>query len=166
MAKRLSGRWWWRRSQGMLPFEVAVLGSSVVHRRLSEESQATQDTDNEAAVPFGAVIAIVVFVIALILCGCTCFVIRCFAPEVTYGTTWVKPMGVGDSKAPVVQSYAKKSYPGAIPVHDPNTDKYDPNNPAIHRRPANFENPNANHAERQTVLDRLNGRMVPSGNGV
>ena len=156
----------------MLPFEVAALGISVVQRRLSEE---TEETNNGAAITFWAVIAIIVFVIALLLCGCTCFVVRCFAPEVTqgpawevnsYGTTWVKPMGVGDSKAPVVHSYAKKSYPGAIPVHDPNTDKYDPNNPAIHRRPANFEHPNANHAERQMVLDRLNGRMVPSGNDV
>lgn len=159
----------------MLPFEVATLGVSVVQRRLAEETVETVEADNGAAIPFWAVITIIVFVIALVLCGCTCFVVRCFAPEVTqgpafeinsYGQAFVKPMGVGDSKSPVVHANADSSYPGAIPVHNPKNDKYDINNPSIHRRPENFEHPNSNRAERQTVLDRLNGRMLPRGHGV
>jgi len=152
----------------MLPFEVAALGISVVQRRLAEESQATQETDNGAAIPFWAVIAIIVFVIALFLGGCTCFVVRCFAPDGTQGPAWEanshdtardKPIGVGDSNALVVHSHAERSYLGAIPVHNPN-------DPVMHRRPANYEHTNANYAERQLVLDPLNGRTLPSGNGV
>ena len=49
-------------------------------RRLSE----LRDAD----VPFWAVLGSVVLVTACLLCCCTCFVVRCFAPENRQGPAW------------------------------------------------------------------------------
>ena len=152
----------------MLAEYVAALGFTTA-RKLSEQ---TTDDDDALEVPFWVVLLIVVLVITCLLCGCTCFVIRCFAPEVTqgpawehnsFGTRWVRHTGPGDGKAPWVHEASNKSYPGAIPVHDPANDEYDPNNPKAHRRPANWQNKGADRGARQPVLDQLHGLMLGRG---
>ena len=152
----------------MLAEDVAAVGFTTA-RKLSEQ---TTDDDDALEVPFWVVLLIVVLVITCLLCGCTCFVIRCFAPEVTqgpawehnsFGTRWVRHTGPGDGKAPWVHEASNKSYPGAIPVHDPANDEYDPNNPKAHRRPANWQNKGADRGARQPVLDQLHGLMLGRG---
>jgi len=161
----------------MLPEYVAALGFTSA-RKLSEEEASTDD-DEGFAMPFWAIIALIVLIIVMLLCGCTCFVIRCFAPEVTqgpaweissYGKRWVKGIHPGDDeddRNPVVHANSSKSYPGGIPVHDPKRNVYDENNPHHHMRPEKFRNPNEpDYAkERQEVLDRLNGLHLASGGG-
>jgi len=135
-------------------------------RKLSED-------DDEFSLPFWVVIVIILLFILLILCGCTCFVIRCFAPEVTQGpaweinsqgTRWVKHVNAGDGM-PIVNSNSSKSYPGAIPVHNPDNDEYDPNNPHLHRKPLSHDKKQALAPARQDVLDQLNGLRLGQGGG-
>ena len=154
----------------MLAEYVAALGFTTA-RKLSEE---TTTDDDGFELPFWVVIVIVVLLLTCLLCGCTCFVIRCFAPEVTqgpawevnsFGTRWVRHTGPGDGKAPWVHEQSDQSYPGGMPVHDPANDKYDENNPKAHRRPANWQNKGADRAARQPVLDQLNGLMLGPGGG-
>ena len=160
----------------MLPEYVAALGFTTA-RKLSEE--ASTDDDEGFVLPFWAIIALIVLIIVMINCSCTCFVIRCFAPEVTqgpaweinsYGTQWVKGVHPGDDKAgsnPVVNSHSYRSYPGGIPVHDPKRNVYDKNNPHHHMRPENYQDRNepGYAKERQEVLDRLNGLHLAHGGG-
>lgn len=152
----------------MLAEYVAALGFTTA-RKLSEQ---TTDDDDGFELPFWVVIVIVVLLLTCLLCGCTCFVIRCFAPEATqgpawevnsFGTRWVRHTGPGDGKAPWVHEQSKKSYPGAIPVHDPANDVYDENNPKAHRRPANWQDKGADRGARQPVLDQLHGLMLGRG---
>ena len=135
-------------------------------RKLSEE-------DDEFELPFWVVIVTIVLLLWLLLCGCTCFVIRCFAPEVTqgpaweinsFGTRWVKHTNPGDEK-PIVNSNSSESYPGAIPVHNPANDEYDPKNPHLHRKPLSHDNKQALAPARQDVLDQLNGLKLAHGGG-
>ena len=154
----------------MLAQHVAALGFTTA-RKLSEE---TTTDDDGFELPFWVVIVIIVLLLTCLLCGCTCFVIRCFAPEVTqgpawevgsFGTKWVRHTGPGDGKVPWVHEQSNKSYPGGMPVHDPANDEYDPNNPKAHRRPANWQNKGADRAARQPVLDQQNGLMLGPGGG-
>ena len=135
-------------------------------RKLSEE-------DDDFELPFWALIVTIVLLLWLLLCGCTCFVIRCFAPEVTqgpaweinsHGTRWVKHTNPGDEK-PIVNSNSSESYPGAIPVHNPANDEYDPDNPHLHRKPLSHDNKQALAPARQEVLDQLNGLKLAHGGG-
>ena len=152
--------------------DVATLGFAA--RRLSEDA-----ADDGFVVPFWVIITIVVLTLTLLLCGCTCFVIRCFAPEVTQGPAWevnsygtqrvkgIHPGDEGEGRTPVAHSKSSESYPGGIPVHDPNHNVYDGNNVRRDMRPKNFQDPNEPEyaKQRQEVLDRLNGMHLGHGGG-
>lgn len=140
----------------MVPERMAALGFAEA-RRLSEENATTTAADEGDGggfvVPFWVIIALIVLTLTLLLCGCTCFVIRCFAPEVTqgpawevnsYGTRWVKgirPGGDAD-RNPVVHSQSSQSYPDGVPVHEPKHNDYDENYVRRHMRPQDFDDPN------------------------
>ena len=115
----------------MVPERMAALGFAEA-RRLYEENATTTAADEGDGggfvVPFWVIIALMVLTLTLLLCGCTLFVIRCFAPEVTqgpawevnsHGTRWVKgtDQGEGADCGPVVHSQSSQSYPGGVPVH-------------------------------------------------
>ncbi len=150
----------------------AAQASLDVTRQLSE-------IRDEITVPFWVIIILVIVVIWVILCGCTCFVIRCFAPEVmqgpaweinSYGTQWVKWTERGDGRprtGPVVHSLSDRSYPGAIPVHEPKHNQYDPDDPDRYMRPKHYDNKNNAEFrnERREVIDRANGLYVAPGGG-
>lgn len=158
----------------MLPAEVAAFGLTTA-RKLSD---VATDNDNEDGfdIPLWVILVTIVLVLTLFFCGCTCFVIRCFAPENTqgpaweinsYGKRWVKGHAPGNGKDPVAHELGPKTYPGAIPVHTPDNDTYDPNNPQAHMRPAYYEEPNNPQfrEDRQEVLDKLNGLHVARNGG-
>jgi len=67
----------------------------------------------------------------------------------------------------VAHELGPKTYPGAIPVHTPDNDTYDPNNPQAHMRPAYHEEPNNPQfrEDRQEVLDKLNGLHIARNGG-
>ena len=135
-------------------------------RKLSED-------DDGFELPFWVVIVTIVGLLTLLLCGCTCFVIRCFAPEVTQGsaweinslgTQWVKHVNAGDDK-PIVHSNSADSYPGGIPVLNPAAEEYDPQNPHRHLKPLSHDKKQALAPARQEVLDQLNGLKLAHGGG-
>ena len=153
----------------MLGEDVSALGLTTA-RQLTE--QATDDDDG-FQMPVWVVITIIVLILTCLLCGCTCFVVRCFAPEVTQGaaweinsdgTQWVKQINSGDDK-PIVHSNSRDSYPGGIPVHNPVNDEYDPENPHLHRKPLYHDKKQALAPARQEVLDQLNGLRLAHGGG-
>tara|TARA_B110000444_G_scaffold220631_1_gene221515 strand:+ start:59 stop:505 length:447 start_codon:yes stop_codon:yes gene_type:complete len=137
----------------MVPEHMAALGFAAA-RRMSEENATTtaaeEDGDGGFVMPFWGILALIVLILTMLLCGCTCFVIRCFAPEVTqgpawevnsYGTRWVKGIHPGEdgNRNPVVHANSSLSYPGGVPVHEPKHDVYDENDVRRHMRPKNFD---------------------------
>ena len=135
-------------------------------RKLSED-------DDGFELSVWVIIVIIVGLLTLLLCGCTCFVIRCFAPEVTqgpawevnsHGTRWVNHVNAGDEK-PIVNSNSADSYPGGIPVHNPANDEYDPKNPHRHLKPLSHDDKQALVPARQEVIDQLNGLRLAHGGG-
>jgi hypothetical protein len=138
---------------------MAAIGFAAA-RRLSEENATTtaeDEGDNDRFVmPFWAIITLVVLSLTLLLCGCTCFVIRCFAPEVTQGPAWeVNLDGTGkkwisgiytdnedNDRDPVVDANSSQSYPNGIPVHTPQHDKPHVNDARLYMQPKNSDKRN------------------------
>lgn len=144
---------------------MAAIGFAAA-RRLSEENATTttvadEGDDDGFVMPFWAIMTLVVLTLTLLLCGCTCFVIRCFAPEVTQGPAWevnlhgtgkkwIKGIHTGNEdndRDPVVDANSSQSYPNGIPVHTPQNDTYQKGRARWHMRPENSDKRN----KRQTA---------------
>lgn len=134
---------------------VGTVGVSFV-RKLSEQA-AEEEDDDGFQIPFAVVILVVALYVLALMCGCTCFVLRCFAPEVTQGPSWehnslgkrvLTPWGADEG--PWLHELNPRAYPDGVPEHNPNNPKM---------RPKNFQDPNnqAYRDETQLVRDQKAG---------
>jgi len=146
---------------------VATVGLSFV-RKLSEQA-AEEEDDSGFDIPFPVVLLIVGLYVLALMCGCTCFVLRCFAPEVTQGPPWehnslgkrvLTPWGA--EQGPWLHELNPRAYPGGTPEYDyenKSKEVYNREKPHEYMRPKHFEDPNnqAYRAETQLVRDQKAG---------
>lgn len=109
-------------------------------RRMSEVSE-----DGLTAI----VVVSIVLVLALVFCGFTYCVIRCFAPENTQGPawninsagkTWVRGVNGEDKHGAVVSELSRRSYPNGVPIFDPQNERT--KDPTVYMKPRNYDDKN------------------------